>query len=389
MGATRVAAVVVAATLAVGGLGAPAFAAATGVASVSATTRVTVTAGSAKVNSFTISRSGDTITVDDVVALNPGAGCRRVGTDTTRVSCALTAAPTLLTVAAGDLADKVNNTTNVPMTATGGAGDDAITGGSAGDTVDGGTGNDRISGAAGPDALTGGAGDDILSGGTFDDVLLGGLGDDTLLGGADFDTVTYRDRTVAVVADLDGATGDDGQAGEKDTISADVEAIAGGAGDDTLTGNGSPNVLGGGAGDDTVRGGDMDDILRGGAGVDAIYGDAGGDDIQGGAGDDGIRGGSGDDVISGDEGADTVYGEAGRDSIQGDADADTLRGGDGQDHLYGGAGNDLVYGEAADDFLWGNGGPVGDVDTETDVLDGAAGVDRCVAGTLGTKVACE
>jgi Ca2+-binding RTX toxin-like protein len=59
---------------------------------------------------------------------------------------------------------------------------------------------------------------------------------------------------------------------EKDTLWYDVESLAGGKGNDKLTGNAWPNTINGGPGNDTIRGGDNFDVLIGDAGSDKIYG---------------------------------------------------------------------------------------------------------------------
>ena len=75
-----------------------------------------------------------------------------------------------------------------------------------------------------------------------------------------------------------------------DTI---IENAIGGAGDDTITGNGAKN------------------IIDGGAGSDLIHGNAGNDNITGGAGNDLIEGGAGNDILNGDiaHNHDTHYGQ--------------------------------------------------------------------------------
>ncbi|MCX5746897.1 MAG: calcium-binding protein [Proteobacteria bacterium] len=57
---------------------------------------------------------------------------------------------------------------------------------------------------------------------------------------------------------------------EGDLISADVEDLIGGSGDDTITGNAGDNQLEGGAGADALFGLGGDDVLDGGAGTDTL-----------------------------------------------------------------------------------------------------------------------
>ena len=149
------------------------------------------------------------------------------------------------------------------------------------DSLDGGPGNDKLYGGAGDDGLLGGAGNDLLEGSSGNDVLNADLGADIMKGGAGWDLVYYGSRTKPVILDLDGAKGDDGEKGEKDTIAADVEELIGGAGKDTLTGNAKANGIYGQAGNDVIRGGAGDDTLVGQGGHDKIYGDAGDDYLVG------------------------------------------------------------------------------------------------------------
>ncbi|WP_367127924.1 calcium-binding protein [Saccharothrix sp. HUAS TT1] len=122
--------------------------------------------------------------------------------------------------------------------------------------------------------LLGGAGNDVLNGSDGDDVLDGGSGDDVLDGGADDDVVAYAERVNGVLADLDGAVGDDGSPGERDTVQRSVEHLVGGAGDDVLIGSGPANKLVGGPGDDRLSGSAGADRLVGGAGFDLLDGGA-------------------------------------------------------------------------------------------------------------------
>jgi len=111
-------------------------------------------------------------------------------------------------------------------------------------------------------------------------------------GGGGLDAVDYSDRTANLTVNLDGSPGDDGEAGEGDTVGADVEGIFGGAGNDTLTGNAADGFLSGGPGDDEL-------IDPG--GQDIVDGGDGNDDLQ-------TRDGAADDDRCGD-GFDTVVGD--------------------------------------------------------------------------------
>ncbi|RSM39126.1 hypothetical protein DMB66_58450, partial [Actinoplanes sp. ATCC 53533] len=78
-------------------LGAPAQAATTGVAAVASATKVTFAAGSGQANAITVTRSGRVVVIDDKVTIKPGRGCKRVGSDKTRVKCTTTSNPALVT----------------------------------------------------------------------------------------------------------------------------------------------------------------------------------------------------------------------------------------------------------------------------------------------------
>ena len=205
---------------------------------------------------------------------------------------------------------------------------DVIRGGAGGDGIDGGAGRDRASyadhpdgasvnlaGAAGSagspfdgapgardsltgiedldgspqaDELTGDGAANALDGGGGNDGLRGGGGADTLAGGGDTDTARYSERSASqpVAVSFDG-NADDGAAGEGDRVQGDVENAEGGAGADTLTGDGGPNALSGNAGNDTITGGGGPDDLRGGDGDDTLRAqDNAGDAVDCGAGND-------------------------------------------------------------------------------------------------------
>ena len=71
---------------------------------------------------------------------------------------------------------------------------------------------------------------DDLDGGGANDRLVGGAGDDQLDGGGGSDLADYSGRTSSVTASIGDGPGD-GEAGENDSIGADVERLRGGDGD--------------------------------------------------------------------------------------------------------------------------------------------------------------
>ena len=165
-----------------------------------------------------------------------------------------------------------------------------------------------LSGDAGNDLLTGGDGAESLLGGDGDDVLEGRGGADLLSGEAGRDRVTYAGRTAPVTVDLTTTTtGQEGQAGEHDTVASDVERVIGGAGNDRIIGNAAANQLDGGAGNDTIEGRD---------GNDSLAGTNGDDTLDGGAGNDFVDGGGGNDSLTGGSGADNMHGGPGNDSLR-------------------------------------------------------------------------
>jgi Ca2+-binding RTX toxin-like protein len=299
----------------------------------------------------------------------------------------------------------------------GGPGDDSLDGGSGADSLVGGDGTDvadysgaltpvsvtpdgvaddgtggegdnvasdveSANGGADDDTLVGNGGDGVLNGGPGNDVLDGGGGADTLIGGDGLDTASYASRTAAVVVDL-SSPGGDGEAGENDNVTGDVEKVVGGAAGDTLTGDANPNVLSGGPGGDTLSGGGGSDVLLGGVDNDTL------------------SGGDGSDVLSGDDGKDTLRGDADPDSLSGGSGDDSLDGGTGADVFSGGPGNDIaVYssrtrdvrvslGDAANDgqshegdFVMSDveGASTGAGNDWIDSIDGAAGKVSCGRG---------
>ncbi|HEY6887594.1 MAG TPA: calcium-binding protein, partial [Solirubrobacter sp.] len=161
-----------------------------------------------------------------------------------------------------------------PNFLTGSGGGDVISGNGGDDTLVGEAGSDTLGGGAGDDRVYGdttfgdGAGTDALDGGPGDDRLDGGGGADQLDGGPGFDILDYTERSHGVDVDLRRAA-PQGEAGEGDSATG-VEAVYGGAGNDTLVGDDGDNVLHGDDGDDTLRGLGGADTLDGGAGVNVF-----------------------------------------------------------------------------------------------------------------------
>ena len=151
----------------------------------------------------------------------------------------------------------------------GNGGHDVVLGGGGGDLLQGKAGSDRLDGGPGNDRAFGGAGADDVRGGSGNDVLGGGLGPDGMSGGSGRDIVVYGQRGVPVVVTI-GAGANDGVAGERDNVKADVESVQGGRGNDVLTGNNRANRLFGGGGNDRVLGKGGSDVLVGAGGDDRL-----------------------------------------------------------------------------------------------------------------------
>ena len=278
----------------------------------------------------------------------------------------------------------------------GGGGADTISGGDGSDLLDGdagsdpqlsgGAGDDTLNGGAGNDSLIGGAGDDHLNGGDDDDALDGGGGSDSLSGGNGRDLADYASRLAPLTITATG-TGDDGSAGEGDTVATDVEDLTGGEGPDTIVGNGGDGTLTGNGGNDTLDGGAGADTLDGGPGVDrAVYATrSNGVSVSlNGAADDGepgehdnattsieeAEGGAGSDTLTGDGGANVLIGSGGNDSLSGGGGIDTLSGGSGSDGINGDGGDDALNGGDGDDSFRGGAG--------ADTFNGGPGTDTAL-----------
>ena len=202
---------------------------------------------------------------------------------------------------------------------------------------------------------------------TFDAFsIAGGAGPDTLL------------SCVPCQVGLFGEGGEDSLSGQ---------FLAGGPGNDTLSGTSGTDVLDGGRGNDTIRAGEGSDSITPGGGNDVIDAGAGTDGLEfnsvrgpvtvnlrtglaTGAGTvaftgvENMFGSSRGDLLLGDEKANILGGGAGPDIIRGGPGADLIDGGqlgrpeipDGSDRLYGGPGNDVLLGRKGNDLLDGGRG---------------------------------
>uniref|UniRef100_UPI0037C0980D beta strand repeat-containing protein n=1 Tax=Flavobacterium sp. TaxID=239 RepID=UPI0037C0980D len=245
-------------------------------------------------------------------------------------------------------ADILNASTfgaNTVVSATGGAGNDALIGGAGADSLNGGDGNDTVVGLGGADALVGGANDDEFRFFTGDivagETISGGTGTNTIRamdGGADVDFTALTTATIGtagliqniVIEDItaNGAVFTGAQLSGQ-TININTSGNAGGAA--TLTVNVASGTTA------TVA------ALTFGAGytagVDLVT-------INGAAGNETITGTSFGATINGLAGTDTITGGAGADTIVGGADADTMSGAGGIDTFATGAIANFALGES-------------------------------------------
>lgn len=257
------------------------------------------------------------------------------------------------------------------------------------DTLLGTDGVNFISGGAGNDVIDGRGGDDMLIGGAGDDTIFGGLGNDSILGDDGSDTIdggAGDDYIVGGTTGHDILTGGDGN--DNIFTSFDGATIQGGAGNDMITVIGGSNVIDGGLGNDYVSfKGMVADLtidlnvttaqnyssagtltltnvesIAGGWGNDVITGTDAANFIDGGYGSNVLSGGGGDDTIWTYGLNNTLNGGAGNDSLwsRGQDFNDTLNGGDGNDTLLGGH---ILNGGTGNDKLAG------------DIMTGGAGAD--------------
>jgi Ca2+-binding RTX toxin-like protein len=288
---------------------------------------------------------------------------------------------------------------------------------------------------------------DELTGNGFDNLFRGRSGDDTLDGAGGSDTADYSEAGSGVTVNLGLAGPQLIGAGEGSDTLISIENVIGSAQGDTLTGNGSVNIIDGGLGNDTMAGlggndtyfdnlGDtISEALN--AGYDTVNstrtsytlganlervnfigsgnfvgtGNALSNRFQAGSGDDrivDILGGA--DIFSGGAGTDTVDfrtsatgaildfttnihgGAAAGDSyssiekfLGSNTDTDTMTAGGVGRVIYAGFGGDdtLTGGIKNDQLLGGAGNDILSGGADRDSLDGGTGNDTMTGGTQG------
>jgi Ca2+-binding RTX toxin-like protein len=261
----------------------------------------------------------------------------------------------------------------LPMTISGGPGNDTLTSGDSGSTIDPGLGNDVATGGAGDDTLVSSQGNDTLDGGggtnTFDASFETAAVHVNLTAGTATGTSLGSD-TLAGIQNVKGSNFNDVIAGD-----GNANQITGALGNDILTGAGGIDVINGGGGNDTIDGGPGNDALNGFSGNDTFIASDGNDTINGGSESEGntinysaqsggvtvdLTGGTavkpgGSDTISA---ISNVVGTPFTDDLTGDGHANFISAGAGDDTVSAGAGRDIILGG-----------------TGTNSLDGGTGVD--------------
>lgn len=231
---------------------------------------------------------------------------------------------------------------------------------------------------------------DSLTGNANDNTIDGGLGADTISGLGGIDTVTFASRSNSVTASLDGVA-NDGESGENDNLSTDIENLIGGSGGDTLSGGTAANVLTGGAGADTLNGDVGADTLDGGLGADTFNGGGDTDTLTYGSRSSAVSAtadGTPNDGESGE--ADNIA--SGIETVRGGTGGDTLTAGGGITTLYGGDGGDTLSGRTvAGSSSYGENGndTILTFDGLVNTADCGAGTDTVTPDANDPLVACE
>lgn len=265
--------------------------------------------------------------------------------------------------------------------------DDFLIGGEGNDDLNGGRGSDVMAGGEDDDRYWVNTGGDTV-------IELDGNGDDEVLSTISFTLPDHVERLSLLASPINDIDGYGNTLDNFIVGNADANTLEGREGDDTISGgNGNDDIDGGlgvdhligGAGNDDIDGGSdnviasvgfaapgiaafgFGDLLEGGAGNDTLRGNGGDDTLNVGSGNDHAFGGSGNDLILGISGLNFLYGGTGNDGILGGVDTDYAYGDLGNDLIDGGAGDDFVYGNQGDDELAGGPG--------FDVLNGGSDSD--------------
>jgi hypothetical protein len=249
-------------------------------------------------------------------------------------------------------------------------------------------GDDVLVGTDERDIFAGGAGDDVIRALGGNDIVIDGEGNDRIDAGDGDDLVFHEAGRNDIAA---GAGNDHVSAHRGLGIVDDAQVIAGGGGNDDLSGGRAGDRIDGGEGNDLISGLRGPDVIFAGPGADRARGNRGDDYLDGGLGDDVLFGGittdlprhyDGYDVLLGRGGDDRLAGGWQKDRLFGGAGADRLRGGPHADRLVGDAGHDDLGGETGDDLLLAR-------DGTRDVLWGGPGFDRATTDHVDRRAGIE
>jgi hypothetical protein len=135
---------------------------------------LTFSAAPGEFNGIDVAPSGDGYAVTDFNnGVTPAAGSDCTQTNSNTVDCPLGSGITAIALTLGDEADSdsIDASIGLPVTVSGGTGDDDVEGGPGNDTLDGGPGDDTVNGGDGNDDINGGTGLDTLDGGPGNDTV--------------------------------------------------------------------------------------------------------------------------------------------------------------------------------------------------------------------------
>jgi Ca2+-binding RTX toxin-like protein len=171
------------------------------------------------------------------------------------------------------------------------------------------------------------------------------------------------------------------------TVTGQAISLDGGAGADTITTQGTADIINAGDGNDVVNAGDGNNTVNAGGGNDSV---------TTGAGADSITGGDGNDTVFSNGGNDVVDGGAGNDMISTGAGVDTITSGTGIDQIFGGTGGDTInltadtqqdtvfYTERLDSSTSNDRDTITGFESGTDIIDVRYVAELLTSYTLGT-----